>query len=173
LIVLALLLAPLLLRGWVFAPRALAFDARRLDPLAALRRLFSADGAFAIVRSLLKFALVAAVCRLTLVREFGGLLPGAAASPPLTTALAVVFHGLLAVVGTLALFAFADAAWNWWRYRVRHAMSWQEVLAEARESEGSPAMRARVRQRQQAVGQVGNDPLALAGANAKPAAVKA
>ncbi|MFZ3260615.1 MAG: EscU/YscU/HrcU family type III secretion system export apparatus switch protein [Thiobacillus sp.] len=32
-------------------------------------------------------------------------------------------------------------------------MTWQEVLAEAREGEGSPEMRARLRGRQQQVGQ--------------------
>ncbi|MBS0465042.1 MAG: flagellar biosynthesis protein FlhB, partial [Proteobacteria bacterium] len=35
----------------------------------------------------------------------------------------------------------------------RHAMTWQEVLAEARESEVNPEVRARVRGRQQQAGQ--------------------
>jgi flagellar biosynthetic protein FlhB len=60
---------------------------------------------------------------------------------------------VLALAATLALAAALDAGWRWWRYLRRHAMTWQEVMAEAREAEGSPQMRAQLRGRQQQVGQ--------------------
>ncbi|HMA12050.1 MAG TPA: EscU/YscU/HrcU family type III secretion system export apparatus switch protein, partial [Steroidobacteraceae bacterium] len=41
------------------------------------------------------------------------------------------------------------------RYLRRHAMTWQEVMAEAREAEGSPEMRAQLRSRQQQAGRGG------------------
>ena len=62
----------------------------------------------------------------------------------------MLLHGLLAVAGALAVIAAVDTGWQWWRYRARHAMTWQEVLAEAKESEGSPEMRGRMLGRQQA-----------------------
>jgi flagellar biosynthetic protein FlhB len=180
LILLALLVAPMLLSGWVFAPRALAFNARQLDPLAAWKRLFSLDGLFVIGKSALKFALVAAVCWTMLANDFRHLLPGVANDQFAPAAASVLLSGLLSVVGALAAFALADAGWQWWRYRTRHAMSWQEVQAEAQESEGSPEMRARVRQRQQEMGKgvkggtspLPNPlPLAGEGTNAEPRAI--
>jgi len=48
--------------------------------------------------------------------------------------------------------AALDAGWRWWRYLRRHAMTWQAVLAEAREAEGSPEMRAQMQGRQQQMG---------------------
>jgi flagellar biosynthetic protein FlhB len=67
-----------------------------------------------------------------------------------------VGRGVLALAAALALSAALDAGWRWWRYLRRHAMTWQEVLAEAREAEGSPEMRAQLRSRQQQAGRGAN-----------------
>jgi flagellar biosynthetic protein FlhB len=64
-----------------------------------------------------------------------------------------VGRGMLALAAALAVTAALDAGWRWWRYLRRHAMTWQEVLAEARESEVNPEVRARLRGRQQQAGQ--------------------
>ena len=152
LIFVALLIAPMLLSGWVFAPGALNFNAQRLHPLLAFKRLFSLDGLFAIGKTLLKFALVIGAGWLTLSGEWTRLwaLPFAPSTESFSTAASLLLQGLLAVVGVLAVIALADSGWQWWRYRARHAMTWQEVLAEAQESEGSPEMRGRMLGRQQA-----------------------
>ena len=47
------------------------------------------------------------------------------------------------------LIALLDAPWQWWRYLKNLAMTRSEVLAEAREAEGSPELKARIRARQQ------------------------
>lgn len=152
LIFIALLVAPMLLSGWVFAPRALNFHSQRLNPLLAFKRLFSLDGLFVIGKTLLKFALVIGVCWLTLSGEWTHLwaLPVGSVMEASRAAASLLLEGLLAVVATLAVIAVLDAGWQWWRYRARHAMTWQEVLAEAKESDGSPEMRGRMLGRQQA-----------------------
>ncbi|MHB8915836.1 MAG: EscU/YscU/HrcU family type III secretion system export apparatus switch protein [Thiobacillus sp.] len=152
LIFIALVIAPMLLSGWVFAPGVLSFNAQRLDPLLGFKRLFSLDGVFVIAKTLLKFALIIGVCWLTLSGEWTHLwaLPIGSVAEASRAAASLLFQGLLAVVGTLAVIAAIDAGWQWWRYRVRHAMTWQEVLAEAKDSEGSPEMRGRMLGRQQA-----------------------
>ena len=160
LIFIALLIAPMLLSGWVFAPGVLSFNAQRLHPLLAFKRLFSLDGVFAIAKTLLKFALIIGVCWLTLSSEWAHLwaLPLGSAVEASRAAASLLLQGLLAVVGTLAVIAAIDAGWQWWRYRVRHAMTWQEVLAESKESEGSPEMRGRMLARQQAAAQSAQQP---------------
>ncbi len=152
LIFIAVLIAPMLLSGWVFAPRAMQFNAQRLNPFLVFTRLFSRDGVYVIVKTLLKFALIVGVCWLTLSGEWTRLwsLPLGNLEASIRAAAGLLWQGLLAVTGVLAVIALMDAAWQWWRYRTRHAMSWQEVLAEAKESEASPEMRGRMLGRQQA-----------------------
>ena len=152
LIFVALLAAPMLLSGWVFAPRALAFNAQRLNPFAAFHRLFSVETLFVAFKSLLKFALVGAVGWTTVSGEFESILslPQGAPAQAFTEAASLLMKGLLAVVWLLAVVALMDGGWQWWRYRARHAMTWQQIMAEARESEGSPEMCGRMRGRQQA-----------------------
>ena len=152
LIFVAVLIAPMLLSGWVFAPRAMEFKAQRLNPLEGFQRLFSLDGVYVIGKTLLKFALIVGVVWLTLSGEWAQLwnLPLGSLEESTRAAAELLLQGLLAVVGTLAVIAIMDAGWQWWRYRERHAMTWQEVLAEAKESEGSPEMRGHMLGRQQA-----------------------
>lgn len=155
LIFVALLIAPMLLSGWVFAPRALEFRAERLNPLQVFQRLFSREGVYVIAKTLLKWTLLVSVVWLTLSGEWARVwnLPIGSLEESAGAATGLLLQGLLAVMGTLAVIAFADAGWQWWRYRARHAMTWQEVLAEAKESEGSPEMRGRMLGRQQAAAQ--------------------
>jgi len=160
LIFIVLLIAPMLLSGWVFAPGVLNFNTQRLNPLLTFKRLFSLDGMFVIGKTLLKFALVIGVCWLTLSGEWTHLwvLPIGSAAEASRAAASLLLQGLLAVVGTLAVIAAVDAGWQWWRHRARHAMTWQEVLAESKESEGSPEMRGRMLARQQAAAQSAQHP---------------
>lgn len=146
--------APMLLSGWVFSPQAMQVDVRRLSPVGRLTRLLSADAWFDLGRTLLKFVLVAGALAWVLSTGWDSLrgLPLDHAGQAASAVYAWVARGLMAIVGVLAIVAVVDGAWRWWRYLRRHAMTWQEVLAEAREAEGSPEMRARLRQRQQQAG---------------------
>jgi flagellar biosynthesis protein FlhB len=147
----AALLAPMLLSGWVFAPQFMQADFRRLNPFAPLARLFSYEAWFDVLKFLLKLMLVAAAVWWAFASGWTVLLglPTGGVESTATAASAWVGRGVLAVIGVLAIVAALDGGWRWWRYLRRHAMTWQEVLAEAREAEGSPEMRARMRQRQQ------------------------
>jgi flagellar biosynthetic protein FlhB len=144
----AALVAPFL-TGWVFAPAAFAFDWTRLDPTARIRRLFSAETLFDLARFAVKLAAAAAVS-MWLLDALRATFTPAALSPARAFAMAadVVWRTFWVLAAVLAVFAVLDGAWRVWRHRRRHAMTWQEVLAEAREAEGSPEMRARLRERQ-------------------------
>ncbi len=148
-------IAPMLLSGWVYAPGVTQADLSRAHPLKSLFRLFSAEAWFDGTRALLKFVLAAGA--VAWVIESGWTAWQALGSPgpqdPLQAAAGWVGQGVIALAGGLALAAALDAGWRWWRYLQRHAMTWQEVLAEARESEVSPEVRARLRARQQQAGQ--------------------
>ncbi|MDA8128896.1 MAG: EscU/YscU/HrcU family type III secretion system export apparatus switch protein [Betaproteobacteria bacterium] len=144
--------APLLLSGWVFAPRAAQADLTRIHPFRAFSRLFSADSAFDGLLTLLRLVLAAAAVAWTFASGWP-VLRNLAQSGALNATTAWVGRGVLLLAATLALAAALDAGWRWWRYLRRHAMTWREVLAEARESEGNPEVRAQLRGRQQRAGQ--------------------
>ena len=142
----------MLLSGWVFAPHVTQMDLRRASPFKPFSRLLSQDALFNALAMLLKLLLVAAAVWWVLASGWNELL--AADSQTAQNAFAGwIGRGVLAVAAALALAAALDAGWRWWRYLRRHAMTWQEVLAEAREAEGSPEMRARMHGRQQQAGQ--------------------
>ncbi|MBC2731001.1 EscU/YscU/HrcU family type III secretion system export apparatus switch protein [Thiobacillus sp.] len=151
----AALVAPILLSGWVFAPQAAQADLTRANPFKPFARLFSVESLFDGSLVLLKLALAAAAVGWVLTSGWSGLhsLTRSAMSVALDATAAWVGRGVLMLAAALTLAAAADAGWRWWRYLRRHAMTWQEVLAEARESEVNPEVRARVRGRQQQAGQ--------------------
>jgi flagellar biosynthetic protein FlhB len=162
----AALVAPMLLSGWVFAPQVTEPDMTRANPFKPLGRLFSADSLFDSSLALLKLALAVAAVGWALATGWPGLqnLTSSEVSVALDATLAWVGRGVLVLAATLALAAAFDAGWRWWRYLRRHAMTWQEVMAEAREAEGSPEMRAQLRSRQQQAGRGPlPNPLPLAG----------
>ena len=154
LVFMAVLLAPMALSGWVYAPQAAEVDFSRAHPLRAVARLFSSDALFGGGLTVLKLALLAGAVSWVLVDGWrnGGMPVQAAPLEAWGQAIAWLGRGLFALAGALALAAVLDAGWRWWRYLRRHAMTWQEVLAEARESEVSPELRARIRARQQQAG---------------------
>jgi flagellar biosynthetic protein FlhB len=147
---LAGLVAPMLLSGWVFAPRAIQFQGQRLDPLARLSRFFSANGLFDGLKAVLSFAVAGALLAWFFqshLDEMAGLL-----AVPLDQAARsageLLLKGLLMLLAVVFLAALLDAPWQWWRYLRGLAMTRAEVLAEAREAEGSPELKARIRARQ-------------------------
>jgi len=148
----AALVAPMLHSGWVYAPQITQADLTRANPFKPFARLFSADSLFDGTLALLKLALAAAAVGWALAEGWPGL-QGLTGSEALGGTAGWIGRGVLALAVALALAAALDAGWRWWRYLRRHAMTWQEVVAEAREAEGSPEMRAQWRSRQQQAGQ--------------------
>jgi flagellar biosynthetic protein FlhB len=165
----AALVAPLLLSGWVFAPQLTQPDLTRTNPFKPLSRLFSTDSLFDGALALLKLALAAAAVGWTLANGWPELQTlGSAMNTALDATAAWVARGVLALAAALAVAAALDAGWRWWRYLRRHAMTWQEVLAEAREAEVNPQVRAQLRGRQQQAGQRPLPPPEGEGTNVMP-----
>ncbi len=153
-IFIAALVAPMLLSGWVFAPQVTQADLSRIRFFKPLARLATLDFWFDGSLALLKLALAATAVGWALTTGWptlNTLIAGDTGAVLLASA-AWVGRGMLALATALAVAAALDAGWRWWRYLQRHAMTWPEVLAEAREAEGSPEMRAQMRDRQQQVG---------------------
>lgn len=151
----AALVAPVLLSGWVYAPQLIQADLTRANPFKPFARLFSSDAWFDGGLALLKWVLVGMTVGWALTTGWPGLdgLVASEMQASLGATAAWVGRGVLALAAALVLVAALDAGWRWWRYLQRHAMTWQDVVAEARESEVSPEVRAQLRSRQQQAGE--------------------
>jgi flagellar biosynthetic protein FlhB len=125
----------------------------RLDPLAGLGRMLSLQTLSELVKNLFKVILVYGIGLIYLLSLFSGL--NLLATQDLQQALGVtggiVRDGFVYLLVPILLVGLADTAWQWFSFRRRMRMSPQELKEEMREAEGSPEVRARLRQRQRQI----------------------
>jgi len=149
-LLLAALGAPALIGGLNFAPKALSADFSRLDPVKGFGRMFSTHSVGELVKAILKSLLVGGVAAWVLWREQDALF--ALVGQPLQAALPasgrVVLFSTLSIVAALALIAAIDVPFQLWQYHSRLRMTKEEARQEARELEGDPQLKARIRSQQ-------------------------
>ncbi len=144
-----------LLGGFIFSGKAFAFDPMRLSPVRGLKRTWSLDGLSELVKAIVKSVLLGTIAGWILwshrdaFAAFGTMSLKAA----LVAVGDMVVHDYLLLVGGLALIAGIDAPLQLWRHHKALRMTKQELRDEARESEGDPAMKARIRSLQRQAAQ--------------------
>ena len=136
--VVAALVTPFLMGGWVFSTSALKFDLTRLDPLQGLGRMFSTHGLAELVKATLKSVLVASVGVWVVWRERDHLF--SLMLQPLATSMddfaSLVLLSALLIVGSLAVIAAIDVPFQLWEYHRRLRMTKDELRQEMKEQEG-------------------------------------
>jgi flagellar biosynthetic protein FlhB len=150
LLLLAAVLGPASLGGWLFSTRALAPKLERLDPLRGLQRMFSLRSLVELLKAIAKVLLVGAVTMGLLWALRGEL--AAMAMQPLEPAIrhAVTMLGWSALVlsASTLLIAALDVPFQLFDHAQKLRMSMQQVRDELKESEGRPEVKSRIRQLQ-------------------------
>jgi flagellar biosynthetic protein FlhB len=145
------LLASVALGGWNFSPVAMTPDFTRLSPLAGLQRLFGLRGVTELGKALLKCLVVGAVCAAVVawlfkdVMALGHMAPRAAIGRG-TSLLGSAFVWLCA---SMAIVAAIDVPLQLLQFNRALRMTRQELRDEAKESDGRPETKQRIRQLQQ------------------------
>jgi flagellar biosynthesis protein FlhB len=143
------------LGGVVFSSKAFSFDLTRLSPVKGFKRVWSVDGLSELVKAIVKSILLGAIAAWLLWTNrdaFAGL--GAMSLNASLSALGqMMIHVFMLLTAGLALVAAADTPLQLWRHHKGLRMTRQEVRDEARESEGDPAMKARIRSLQRQAAQ--------------------
>ncbi|MCB1958547.1 MAG: EscU/YscU/HrcU family type III secretion system export apparatus switch protein, partial [Rhodocyclaceae bacterium] len=138
---------PLMLGGFVVAPKVLRLDLTRLNPLKGLERMFSVHGLAELVKAVLKALLVGGVGSMVMWQSRGELF--ALLSQPLETGMKsfsqLVLLSALLITASLALLALLDVPFQLWQYHRKLRMSKEEVRKETKETEGDPQIKARIR----------------------------
>jgi flagellar biosynthetic protein FlhB len=145
------LLASVALGGWNFSTQAMAPDFTRLSPLAGLKRLFGLRGASELGKALLKLAVVGGVCAAVVAWTFRDVLALAHMAPraAIGRGAGLLSWSFVWLCGSLALVAMVDVPLQLFQFKRTLRMTRQEVRDEAKESEGRPETKQRIRQMQQ------------------------
>ena len=145
------LLASLLLGGWNFSVRAMAPDFSRLSPLAGFKRLFGLRGATELGKALLKCAVVGGVCAGVVSWTFRDVMALAHMEPraAIGRGAGLVAWSFLWLCASLALVAIVDVPLQLFQFKRMLRMTRQELRDEAKESDGRPETKQRIRQMQQ------------------------
>jgi flagellar biosynthetic protein FlhB len=147
LLMLAGVLAPLLIGGWTFSTSAFGMQWDRLDPVAGFGRVFSLRGLIEVGKSLLRISVVAVVAVIVLRNHFGEYtaLGAEATRSGMAHAVSLTGQAFIWFGVALALIAVVDVPLTLWQHNKSLRMSRQELRDEARESEGNPEVRGRLR----------------------------
>ena len=149
-LLIASILGPISLGGWLFSAEALAPKASRMDPLAGLKRMFSLKALVELAKAFGKFLVILAVALTVLAFDQDDLL--AIAHEPVETAIMhaaqVVGWSALWMSCGLILIAAVDVPFQLWDNKQKLMMTKQEVRDEYKDSEGKPEVKQRIRQLQ-------------------------
>jgi flagellar biosynthesis protein FlhB len=145
------LLASVILGGWNFSPRALTPDFSRLSPLSGLKRLFGLRGASELAKALLKCAVVGGVCAAIVSWLFKDVLALAHMAPQaaIGRGAGLLSWAFVWLCASLALVAMVDVPLQLFQFKLALRMTRQELRDEAKESDGRPETKQRIRQLQQ------------------------
>lgn len=149
-LVVAAIVAPLALGGWIFSMEAVAPKLDKMNPIKGMARVFAIRGLVEMGKALLKIALVFIVTYVLYKTYFNDLL--ALGNESLEHAIS---HGLnliglcfLLLSASLAIVAMIDVPFQLWDHNKKLKMSLQEIKDENKESEGSPEIKGRQRRMQ-------------------------
>ncbi|SDK30247.1 flagellar biosynthetic protein FlhB [Methylophilus rhizosphaerae] len=142
--------APVLVGGWVMTQKSLVPNFGKLNPIKGFGNLFSKNSLVELVKSVAKTVLVASV-GYTIVRKDLQPMLGLS-NMPLESGIHAIndymMTGFLTIASALVLIAVIDVPYQLYQYAQKHKMTKQELKDEAKESEGSPEVKGRIRQQQ-------------------------
>ena len=154
-LLLAAILGPISLGGWLFAAGSLAPKFSRMNPGAGLKRMFSAKALVELLKALAKFFIVLFVALAVLKSDIDDLMR--IAHEPLDMAiihsLQVVGWSTLWMACGLIIIAAVDVPVQLWESHKKLLMTKQEVRDEHKDQEGKPEVKQRIRQLQREMSQ--------------------
>jgi flagellar biosynthetic protein FlhB len=154
-LLLAALIGPISLGGWLFAAGSMAPKFSRMNPGAGLKRMFSPNALVELLKALAKFFIVLFVALTVLSSDIDDLLR--IAHEPLDMAiihsLQVVGWSTLWMACGLIIIAAVDVPVQLWQSHKKLLMTKQEIRDEHKDQEGKPEVKQRIRQLQREMSQ--------------------
>jgi flagellar biosynthetic protein FlhB len=151
--VVAAVVAPMMLGGWLLSGKAVSPNFGKLDPLAGIARMFSTQSLAELVKALAKSLLIGGVAYLVIMDDLEHVMAllGQPESTALPHTIMLVGRSCALIAAALVLVALVDVPWQLWSYSKKLRMSREDVRQEHKESEGDPHIKAQIRRQQQAI----------------------
>ena len=149
-VLLAALASPLLIGGWMFHAKALGPDFGKLNPVRGLTNMVSQRSLVELLKALGKTLLVGIAAWAVIAAHLQDMLALSLQAPETSIANSgrLLLICLTVMVGALAVIALIDAPYQMWSYAKKLMMTRQEIRDEAKESEGNPEIKAKIRAQQ-------------------------
>lgn len=144
------ILSPALIGGWLFSTKALVPKFTRMNPIKGLSNLVSTHALVELIKAIGKSALVGVVAWMVVVHEQDAVFSLSVESihESTTHLSALLWFAFISMTGALGLIVLIDAPYQMWNYAKKLKMTREEVRQEAKESDGDPQVKARIRAQQ-------------------------
>ena len=142
-----------LIGGYNFSWKSLQPKASKFNPIAGFKRMFGIQALVNLGKSIAKFLLVGGVTYLLIdasIAEFAEI-SLMALEPGLTVSASILTTAFLVASSTLIIIALIDAPYQVYQHNQKMKMSLKEVKDERKDTEGSPEVKQRIRQKQREV----------------------
>lgn len=151
LLVLAAIVGNMVQHRWVWSSESLKPKLSKISPAAGMKRLFSKIALANFIKGLIKLALIGAVMAVILWPKRHQLDSLVMMDPAIVLVLTrtLSLEVLGTVVAILAIVAAADYLFQYRQWYERQKMSVRELKEEFKQTEGDPAIKAKIRQLRQ------------------------
>jgi flagellar biosynthetic protein FlhB len=149
-LVVAAIVGPMALGGFLFSSKSIMPKLERMDPIAGLKRMFSMKSLVELVKSIGKVLVVVGVAFLTL-KMFEPQILGLGQEGlenGISHALHISLWSVLLISCSTLIIAALDVPFQIWEYAKNLKMSRQDIKDEMKDSEGKPEVKSRIRQLQ-------------------------
>ncbi len=155
LLLLAALIGPAVLGGWLFSGKALAPKFNRLNPIEGIKRMFSVKSLVELAKAIAKVALVAAASVALIQWKMSDILSISheAVVPAMAHVIDILSWSFLILSCTMILIAAVDVPYQLYEHNKKLKMTKQQVKDEYKDTEGKPEVKGRVRQLQREMAQ--------------------
>lgn len=154
-LLIASIVGPIGLGGWLFSSKALAPKLSRLNPLEGIKRMFSLKSIVELFKSIAKVLVVGSLAVLLLSSLSNELMTisDEPIYPAIIHTLTILVWAVLALCSSTILIALVDVPFQIWDHQKKLKMTMQEVKDEMKDSEGKPEVKGRIRQLQREMAQ--------------------
>jgi flagellar biosynthetic protein FlhB len=139
-----------LVGGYNFSFKAVSPKINKLNPLTGLKRIFSMRSIVELLKALLKFLLVGGVAFLLITESVDDFAEISLMSlrPGLSSSAEIIAAAFFVVACGLIVIAAIDAPYQIYQHSKKLKMSLKEVKDERKETDGSPEVKQKIREKQ-------------------------
>ncbi len=145
--------SPLLMNGWLFSLKPLQPNFSKLDPIAGIGRMFSANSLMELLKAVGKSLVVGAIGAWVVWhnKEAVLLLVGEPVTRSVPHLGSLMWWSFAAIMMGMLLIVAIDVPFQLWEHSKKLKMTKEEVRQEAKETEGDPQVKGRIRSMQREI----------------------